>query len=286
MKHAHFAIVAAMATFALSAPSQAAVLEASSSITLSGLTFSLVDLDPTDGVAPSMQVLDGDLRWESVAELQSKWSTPPSGIVDVSQSQPINSQSLLMPAQARVGAPSWQSSAEITASSIAASASTTMDAATAQTGESQSASAYTSLIEGRPIRYTLSANTALLVEGRYDLSATVKADESVGYGYAGSYFALLGQTLSPDGEWLDHVLEDYIEVWALPGTESKSDAIHFMLANDSAASQTQQLTLTTATNVSVTGLVSEVPEPAFMSLMLAGLGVIGIAAKSRRQRPH
>lgn len=282
MKRPCLAIAVAMSACVLSTPIQAAALEASSSVNLSGLSFRLLDLDPTDGIDPSMQLISGDLSWEVVADLQSTSTLPLFGEVQAAQSQPIDAQNLLMPVQSALNTPTGQSLAEITVSTISASASTKMDAATARTGASQSASSYTDLIYSRFIEYSLSANTALFIGGRYALNADVLADETVGYGFAQANFLLSARRLSPDGDWVDYIIEDAVSVWALAGTESKFDSINMFLANESTTSQRQQLRLSTWAAASAQGLVSDVPEPTSLALLLAGLGVT--AVRTRRCR--
>lgn len=284
MKRPCLVVAAAMCACALSTHSQAAALEASSSVNLSGLYLRLIDLDTTDGITPSMQIINGDLSWEAVANFYT--TSNPAGEGQASLSQPIDFPNWLMPVEVGLSPLTGQSSASITTSSISTNASATMDTATAKTGASHSAAVSTDLIESRFFQYSLSANTALIIGGRYDLRADVQADESVGYGSAEANFVLHARRLSPEGEWADYIVEDYVAVWASSGTDFKQDSIDLFLANESATSQLQELKLSTWTTASTQGIVSDVPEPAFMSLMVAGLGVIGFAARSKGQRPN
>jgi len=201
MKHSCLAIAAATSAFVLSTPIQAAMLEASSSVTISGLTFSLIDLDLTDGITPSVQFFDmawdaplGQERWTAgVTTTMSTWPDSGATIESDVHSQPGDHTKLLLPTQAGLSNAAGQGSAVITSASLVLSVSTAMDEATAATGRSQTTSAFArtgSQMFDYAIQYDLSANTAVRIQGAYDLSARVKAADPFGYGTAQASFAI------------------------------------------------------------------------------------------------
>lgn len=296
MKRPCLAIAAAMSTCVLSTPIQAAVLEASSSVTISGLTFNLIDLDPTDGITPSVQFADmawdapvGQDRWTArVTTTTSTWPDSGATIESDVQSQPGDHTKLILPTQAGLSNTAGQGSAVIAASSILVSASSTMDAAAAATGRSQSASA--SANTGSPmfdyaIQYDLSPNTAVRIQGQYDLSARVQAEDAFGYGTAQASFAMFATEWRTDLEIYEHSAEDLAEAGLYGSPEdTRSGSFDFLLSNTSAKVRTQHLSVRTWAGTSLAGATIDVPEPTSIALLLAGLSVASITATGRMRK--
>lgn len=297
MKPSGLTIAAAMAACALTTPSQAVVLEASAQVNITGLTFSLIDLNPTDGIAPSVRFYDmawdaptGQERWTAEATTtMSTWPESGATIASDVHSQPGDHTQLLLPTQAGLSNTAGQGSAVITASSLSVSAFTSMDEATAETGRTQSASA--SARTGSPmfdyaIQYDLSANTAVRIQGQYDLGARVNADDPFGYGTAQASFAVSATEWLNDTEMLEHSAEEVVNAGldGLPQV-SRSGSFDFLLSNVSATSRPHFLWMNTWTGANLAGATLDVPEPTSLAMLLAGLGVASLTA-ARRKRSH
>lgn len=295
MKRPCLAIATAVSICVLSTPTQAAALEASSSVTISGLTFSLIDLDLSDGITPWIQFSDtawdapiGQERWTArVITTVTDW--PDSGgtlELDV-QSQPGNHSQLLSPVQASLSNAAGQGSAVIAASSVVANASTTMDGSSAAAGRSQSVLA--SAGTGSPmfeyaIQYDLSPNSAVRIQGQYNLSARVQAEGTAGYGTAQATFAITATEWLTDLEIWEHRTEDVADAGLFaPPTASRSGSFDFLLRNASAKSRTQELFLSTSARANLTGATIDVPEPETWVLMCAGLAT-SLIWRTRRNR--
>jgi hypothetical protein len=268
---------------ALSANVHAEAMSASASASITHLTFTLIDLAPLDGIAPSLQFLDssGALgSWE--ASVHTNTITPDGFSNDMGSVQVLPSGTLspLTPNELSVANTAGQASMVLTASSIHLQASTTMDAATAATGISRYVNAYIAPSMngwGNVIRYTLSANTAVRVQGQYQLSAQSQVDEALGSGYAYAGLDFVGVSSAAESTVSQQV---YTSTLGFPGLSSGS--FDFFLGNKSSLSEENMLFVTLSASASLNGLVSDVPEPTSVALMLAGLGVACAAGQRRR----
>lgn len=284
MQAHRLAVASTLIACALSANVHAEALSASASASITNLTFTLIDLAPLDGIAPSLQFLDstGALgSWD--ASVHANTITPDGFSNDVGSVQvmPSGTLSPLAPNELSVANTAGQASMVLTASSIHLQASTTMDAATAATGVGHYVDAY--IVPsvngwGNVIRYTLSAKTAVRVQGQYQLSAQAQVDETLGSGYAYAGLDFVGVSSAAESAVSQHA---YASTLGFPSTHSGS--FDFFLGNKSSESEENMLYVTLSASTSLNGLVSDVPEPTSVALMLAGLGVV---VGTRRRLRH
>lgn len=287
--HAHrLAVASTLIACALSANVHAQGLSASASVSITNLTFTLIDLAPLDGIAPSVQFLNGaglpDASWFANV-YTSSWN--PEGNVNESNSDhelPIGTASILSPNEAGTNNSDGQLSVVMTASSLHLNASTAMDAASAATGLERFAAA--SIHPNYALdwdhwstsfRYTLSANTALRIQGQYQLSAQAQGDETTGHASALAFLDFSGDSPATSFSLSQSVGS---RLFDFPG--SQTGAFDFFLGNKSGEIGAGNLTLSLAANVQVAGLASSVPEPTSIALMLAGLGVASVASRRLR----
>lgn len=270
---------------ALSANVHAATSTASATVSLTNLTFTLIDLAPADGVAPSLQFLDPvgtPNTWD--ASLFVAAATPDAVIFDSHQSPvlPSGVQSILAPNQINLADDASQSAIVMTASSLLLTASMTMDATTASTGLNRYAEAYigpTANDWGNVLRYRLGANTAVRVQGQYQLTAQTQTDESIAYASASASLTLNATSSAAESSFSQNV---YTSMLGFPATQSGS--IDFYLGNRGSEIEDNFIYVNAFVNANLSGVTTDVPEPTSVALMLAGLGVACAAARQRQQK--
>lgn len=279
------ALAASLTACALCATAHAAPMEASASISVTGLTFELIDLDLADGIAPSLQYVDGGSmtkHWTASAGA-GKWnSLEPDDIAssDV-QSALSDGSHWFAPVQAGVSNPAGQSSVVMTPSSITVSASTMLDTVTVgeQTNgvrASLEASAYDSLPF---ISYMVTPNTAVRVTGQYELGSRFLTQDPQTYGSASTYFllAMVSDTWS-------QAVEDSTNSDQASPEGSRSGSFDLLMSNLTADRQEHTFFLNATAYANLGSSVSDVPEPTSIALMLAGLGVALVAARQRQAK--
>lgn len=279
------ALAASLTACALCAPAHASSIEASASVLVTGLTFELIDLDLTDGIAPSLQYVEGESRtkhWQAVAS-GAKWTSPGPNVNEPSDIQTALSSggNWFVPLQAGVNTPQVQSSAVMTTSSISLSASATLGTVTA--GE-QTNLAYADLTSAALdmfpdwIIYTVTPNTAVRVTGQYELSSRVLAQDPQGYGSATAYLQLMmwGNTDRPA------VVEASASSNLDTSDDSRNGSFDWLLSNASTESEQQSFFLLAGASAQANGRVTAVPEPTSLALLLAGAGIASITAARRR----
>lgn len=287
MKPSRLAAAAALLACALSTPAHAAVLEASASISLKNLTITLIDLDPTDGIAPSIDFLDvGTNRYRLRSESAiTDWQGTVTGSAN-NASLTGSQNSLLLPSQVSSGSAGAQSSAEITLSSISLKTAASLDTSTPQHDISRETTA--GLISccdndtgGSFVSFFLGANTALRIQGQYDLAALLQSGgASTGAGQFASTGLYLNLASDDQSSWLAD--EAIAEIDGVAAT--RSGLFDLTLSNQSGSFRSGSFAIQANAIASVDSGVSPVPEPESIALMLAGLGVAGAIGARRRQR--
>lgn len=284
------ALAASLTACALCATAHAAPMESSASVSVTGLTFELIDLDLTDGIAPSLQYFsDSDTmrdHWlASASTSESTWpGTGSSNDFDF-QSAPGGVNNVFAPLQAGSSNAGGQSSAVMTTSSIVASANTSMNAVTAGSRE---ISAYAQLLPNAfdfapYILYSVTPNTAVRITGQYELSARVQAQDPHGYGFAQANLEFMAWVDEGGDVPVYHGLESIVDAGPNTSSDTKAGSFDFLLSNASANRQDQVLSLRAAAYSSLTSSVSDVPEPTSIALMLAGLGVASVFGRRQQK---
>lgn len=272
------AAASALIACALSANVHAEVLSASASVSITNLTFTLIDLDPLDGIAPSITINDagGSPRYELRAHETSLGSNAQwTGQNSLNEVYADDWRTFLAPGQAAVSSATGQSLSEMTASSVTTRASTSLDTSSQDFKRVAQSEALTPCCSGvgfAGFSFDLGANTAIRLQGDYSLMAqlqpgpTAANEASAWLGLTFGQFGLTESALAKQGGALN---------------ASQSGLIDFTLSNDTSLTQFKYFGLSSSALAVVESRVSPVPEPQTIALMLAGLGVV---AGTRRQR--
>jgi len=317
-----FTTVAAACAIALSATSAFAASQSSASI--SGLTFTLIDLTPRDGIAPSFSFLS------STGSTALTISASDTALGESESAARTRPGTFSFTRDYLVELTNASSSASITSDKLtvsgAASGPQTSYSASASAGVINSSSYYYSL----PLNLTLSANSLLLIDATFSLaasasnpsfsnsyyysnvteSASASASLNLSYNYSAggvsaSYNGQQTRSLqaSARGAYTDYTYGYdeygyYSPIYTTyPKTEEDktlSDTLTGVFTNASAYDQSASLGLsvsvsgqaTTAPIVVTNPLppVAQVPEPETLALGFGGLGVIALLARRRRRQ--
>lgn len=286
MKPSRIAIAALIVACVLSTPTQAAVLEASASASIKNLTFTLIDLAPTDGISPSM-VFNTSHGYGLGDEPQCCF---PVGLNNHAEAHAWDASW-----QERVGynqqvelwgtPHQFMSTNELdkTARGINVHTSTAQDALSL----SASVSLDTGVAEHDLTRrgvislgdpgyfnnaFVLGPNTGLIIEGDYDLS--IYRSSNIGQARARVEFSVYdpGQA-SPMG------IAENIDTFWTHQNDARSGSFTFNLANHSSASQHYGLYADMVVDASLA-----VPEPGGVGMGVAGLSILGLMAAARRRQ--
>lgn len=304
-------LIAAACALAFSASS--AIAASSSSASITSLNFTLIDLAPQDGIAPSFSFSNVNGRTFLAAKVDE-------GLENEIQSRvrlgtfAFDGQFLttLPHASAQAKADGYLLSAKGSASGFQ-----TRYEATVSTGNNYTYS-------GGPLNLTVSANTILLIDAHVSLTASATNPSACAYYYACSvenaYAAAnlsLTYTHSPDylniptyssnvstslqaqarGEYTQGYFQmnpvtgryEYVEETTpkLEQTKSLNEVLSVTFTNSTARSQSGLfgMSLTAVGQaMSAPAGASAVPEPSTYALLLAGLGALGMVR--RRQQRH
>ncbi|WP_029002048.1 PEP-CTERM sorting domain-containing protein [Azohydromonas australica] len=255
---------------AVSAPALAAV---GSTASLTDLHYELVDLDPNDGITPYVRFSGGALA-QSFIDYH---------FCDVGNGCDRAMGSFTVPASAFVEDPSDGKSGFSSVSSAGLLAGGTFDIsvngyADTKHNEYQSRALYRT-VDGQPL-FVLSANTAIRVTGQYTLDAwgTPWVDARRGFGNDGSYASVFFQSKFIDGDPFKQEVSAFVTPTSPPDTEHLMGQMSVLLRND----KDHQAVLWGKWGVVAGGRVAGIPEPSTYALMLAGLAVVGVAARRRR----
>lgn len=283
MNSHRLAAASALIVCALSANANAEVLSASASVSITNLTFTLIDLDPLDGIAPSITINDagGNPRYELRAQeatlgSNAKWT----GKNSLDEVYSEDWRTFLAPGQAVVNSATGQSLSEMTTSSITTRASTSLDTSDPsqdfkRVAQSEALTPCCSGAGFEGFSFDLGAKTAIRLQGDYSLMAqlqpgpTAANEASAWLQLTFGQFGLTESALAKQGGALN---------------ASKSGVIDFTLSNDTTLTQFKYFGFSSSARAVVEGRVSPVPEPQTIALMLAGLGVVAMGARRRGKR--
>lgn len=272
MRHActPILIVSAALLGLASSPASAVTDDLVAHTSVSGLTFTLTDLDAGDGVAPSLSFATLS---DSLLSVAGTSSVPAGG---GSQQQILTS--LFAPASVSVPTAFVNASGSIGGDVYSGTGSIVLTAG--GSSDAQTAQAFANLHVG-VAAFTLSAQTTLTISGLYD----IHIDSTDPNEYSG---AMTGLSLSVSGQ-VDQgrspVSDSFADVFNLEPHSTTSPAsgpfsITFSNPYDSAATGT--LAIDAYANIN-TGInfapPSDAPEPASPALMLAGLAVAASAGR-------
>lgn len=263
---------------AMTPTAHAAVLTASASASLTNLTFTLIDLDPTDGIAPSITINDagGLPRYELRAQEATLGSNAQwTGNDSLNEVYAEDWRTFLAPGQAVVTSATGQSLSEMTMSSVTTQASTSLDTSSQDFKRVAQSEALTPCCSGvgfAGFSFDLGAKTAIRLQGDYSLMAqlqpgpTAANEASAWLQLTFGQFELIESAQAKHGGTLN---------------ASKSGAIDFTLSNDTTLTQFEYFGLSSSALAVVESRVSPVPEPTAVALLLVGLGVAAACTRRR-----
>lgn len=269
MRRAHIVLAATLAASLI--PQSAMAGTGIATATIDGLTFTLIDLDLTDDITPSLTFVEASSTptlYSAVGHLPA----PPApaenayqrNYIDLTPDAPLSSGT----ASASVHGAS--ATAGSTASSLSARAE-----ASAVMG-TRSSAVVVAEPAGLGRTFELSAKTRLLIQGSYSLEASLIGSLSKNE-VASSQLSFIAQLGSATESFHDGILL----TGAQPKSESRTGQFSYAFNNDTASvSQGALLNLNAYTYVAV----GAVPEADAGWLALAGLGVAGgLMARRRAQ---
>ncbi|MFZ5525414.1 MAG: PEP-CTERM sorting domain-containing protein [Pseudomonadota bacterium] len=293
--------MAALSASAVQAGSQA-------SASLSGLTFTLIDLNPNDGVEASFSFTNAAGSTSFVLNAVDSAQGAVEGVTSTRSGTFSFSRDEWV-SLTNANAHGVIGDQTLAVSGVANGPSTSFNA-------SVSTGSPTSYYYGGPVNLSLSANTLLLIDSQYDLkasannpsgcsyyycqtteSATATVSSSLSYNYSGgsisasyngtetrSLQAIAAGSYTSYTYVYDPVLGYSVPVYTtVPGTEQfreESGVLRSVFSNSSGLTQSASFYL----SASVTGsATTPVPEPASYALMLQGL-LLGGWAVARQRR--
>lgn len=326
LKASRPASLALAIAFVLNGGAQAATdpLSSQASLSLSGLSFQLIDLDPNDGIAPSLSfVSNGLIDTQSFAYDESNDTFLPAG--------PSYADSILPTAPLNYVTQDGLSSVNSTANGVTLKSQLPLSQLTAQ-GYTEGYFAgdlftQTDLVAGDA--FTLSAGTGLIVRGTltgqssFDVSSAAAEFGAQGYdtwsaygyaGAAGSFFmaASVKDLYDSNGDYVGFSVEQGNRIDLDVGryvsfmngdenlliSDSQAQDFEFTLANFGSSDMNGifalNMNVSSSLSLDASSLytppipetlpVTPVPEPSTYALM--GLGLVGIAVVARRRRHH
>jgi hypothetical protein len=296
MKRAAFKVLAAACMAALAGP---VLADAYSTATFGNVTVTLVDLDPHDGIAPSITFLPITTKYLGGASIHGEAATGQGLSSDAGHE--INDYQ-------KIGA--WQTTnvADSTQVSLASSSASVQGAAggvgfsslsvsgSAQSGVDNRGRYLASAVTPNTTdhkAFTLSANTEVI----FSVNAAVSAATTLGYTpgalegeSASGVLTLFASGMNADGTSMIDDLQTHaasVHYFAGMPLGGESEAWSGVMAASysnlsSHSSQGKFYAEGVASGYSV--MLAPVPEPASYGMLLGGLGLLGVVARRRRNR--
>ncbi len=258
--------------------------------TIQNLTFTLIDLDPTDGVTASMSFAQG-VYGPGGHTIANAWtSLDTNSLGDQVSGLPLNNEFMLQTSQTSTQAGVFANTTvnENGMSSMATSTVLGGDAAAMATTRSQFNGIYS---PSYPYTIWLSPNSQLVVSAFASTFAAVGTGCSDAHGYCGSAYAdarIFGRRI--EGDRIAEIFQSsftsnaglggitFTDASRIPTglVASHSGQLSITFTNDTAHAVSQHLTVETA------AVVTAVPEPSTYALMALGLAFMVSAKKKRR----
>jgi hypothetical protein len=264
---------------------------ATASASISDLSFTLIDLDPTDGIAPSLTFNDPNGYGYSAYGWAYASQNDSAGVYvsdNKSYTAPYDTNAFVTPGSASATAGGSTATASSTLNGYSATATSTLtgDPASPSDYGNASATTYPNNYYYYNQGFTLGANTLLLVKGKYAVSASVDATGTTS-DYAYAYAYMFGTFDSGNGIAQTAGLNKYVYAYGdvtsgYPLSDSKSGTFGFSFANYAPTAGTGSF-YNSYTSVNTYVSTAAVPEADAWALALAGVGVAGLATTRRRR---
>jgi len=285
MKPSRLALAAPILAFALFSHAQAAALEASASASITNITFTLIDLDPTDGIAPGMVFsATHGLGWDepdccyAFGLLSRSWASARDAAwqekVGLDQQHELYGypEQFMSNNELSKSARGITVNTSTTKDSLRISTSVSLD--TSEQGHDQS---HWGMVElGDPgylnNAFVLTPNTGLIITGDYDLS--IHRSSNIGQARARVEFSAYGA----DAGSIQGFTENISTFWTHQN-DARSGSFTFNIANNSAFSRDYGLYADMVVDASLT-----VPEPGSAWMGVAGVSISALVAAARRRR--
>lgn len=223
------------------------------------LTFTLVDLDLSDGITPSITY-------------SASSSTVNARIYD-SDGYSIDNQSDSS-TSINPGISITSAYAGVTSTSIVNGTSVSVNGASVTDlvwfyGDAQ-----------KTTSYTLSANTGLIVSGTF--TATVTGPQPTPTTYASLQS---GGLIYITNAWGEGLAQYTGGAWTYTGVDTNLSEDFTLTVTNAAATELNGTILANVYQGGSQGLISTVPEPETYGMMMAGLGLLGVAARRKQRKP-
>ncbi|NBD20635.1 PEP-CTERM sorting domain-containing protein [Aquabacterium fontiphilum] len=270
---------------ALLVPVHGFAATAAATATLESFSIQLTDLDPLDGIAPSIRFIGLFGRAPATRFSTETVLYSDSGVLEDRQARQFWGNGFLSPGDANAALGSLAANASATDSTMRASVTVIHDANPADPFDSASARAWVlPLVLSNS--FELGPNTLVTFEGTYQLRASV-----MNFGEQGRSPDLALANFDYSG-WLEHPddMQSFEggasasasasnHPWAIP-VDAFAGSFSVALANNTASALTGYLSMSLESFAYVSS-AAPIPEPSTWALMLAGLGGLAVARRFR-----
>jgi hypothetical protein len=256
MKHPSLRAVAALAAVLAAAPAWA---DQAASVSLTGLTYTLYDLNPSDGIAPALTFASPSVYpWDSVETYT--WG---SGDAD----RTASGSTVLAPLAAQIAVPGVATAAASVSGTLEGGGVTLQASATSAAPPSYTVATVSVFGDDSHRNFTLTPSTMVVFNAAAALSAT--SNDQYPYAHALASLELLGG--GSHQSWSGYA----------SAGQSLQESFGLSLVNPSSLDMTGYLK--GSLYASTIAMTSPVPEPGPAGLLPAGLALLGAAG--RRARP-